>query len=84
MMRFTIHGLHVDTNSLNKVKEMLKAGHKVVLMPIYKSFADMFIYLYVHHHFGLPIPFIIGNSEDAPSKSFERFLKAIGYVYCDR
>ena len=47
-MRHAVQGLHVDERSLDKVKQLLQTNHRVVLMPIYKSFADAFVYIYVH------------------------------------
>jgi len=46
-MRHAIQGLFIDTQSVKMVKELISQNHKVILMPLYKSFADFFIYLYV-------------------------------------
>jgi hypothetical protein len=54
-------------------------------MPIYKSFADAFIYLYVHHHYKMDMPFMFGNYEDTPRiKLFEKWLTMAGYIYSRR
>lgn len=54
-------------------------------MPIYKSMADAFIYIYIHNHFNLEAPFIFGNKEDTPPiKLFEKWLKSAGYIYSRR
>lgn len=54
-------------------------------MPIYKSFADSFVYIYIHNHFNLETPFLFGNKEDTPDiKVFERWLKTAGYIYSRR
>lgn len=46
--RHALRGLYVETASLGKnVKEQLDAGSRVVLMPIYRSWADFFIISYV-------------------------------------
>ena len=42
-MRTAVQGLWVDQKSLDKVKALLAAGMHVVLMPLYKSFADSFV-----------------------------------------
>ena len=47
IMRRAIQGLFVDTNSVKMLKGLIDANHKVILMPIYKSFADFFVHLYV-------------------------------------
>lgn len=45
-------------------------------MPIYKSFADFFIYAYINNHFNVEMPFVFGNIEDVPNiKFFEKWLK---------
>lgn len=66
IMGNALQGLHVDTNSITKLQNLLKEGKRIVLMPVYRSFADMFIFVFVHHHFGLPMPFMVGSNEDAP------------------
>jgi len=60
-MRNSMKGLNVETNSMKPVRQLLSDGHRVVLMPIYKSMADAFIYIYIHNHFNLEAPFIFGN-----------------------
>jgi hypothetical protein len=52
--------------SLQPVKQLLADGCKVILMPIYKSMADAFIYIYIHNYYNLDAPFIYGNEEDTP------------------
>lgn len=41
-------------------------GKRVVIMPIYKSFADFFIHTYIFHNYNLDIPFTYGHREDTP------------------
>jgi glycerol-3-phosphate O-acyltransferase len=84
-MRIAIQGLHVDERSITRVKQLLSDGHRVVLMPIYKSFADAFIYIYIHNYFNLETPFLLGNYEDTPNiKFFTMWLKRSGYIYSRR
>lgn len=46
--RHTIRGLFVEVNSLvQNVKEPLGAGKTIILMPIYRSWADFFILTYI-------------------------------------
>jgi hypothetical protein len=50
-------------------------------MPIYKSFADPFLMVFIHNHFNLETPFLFGNMEDTPDdKLYQSWLKSIGYV----
>lgn len=39
------------------VKTLLKEGRNVVLIPIFKSFADPFILNFIHTHFKFEVPF---------------------------
>ena len=47
-MRKAIQGLNVDMNGLKMVKEKISQGHKVILMPLYKSFLDYFVLTYIN------------------------------------
>ena len=47
-MRKAIQGLYVDQKGLNMVKEKISQGHKVILMPLYKSFLDYFVLNYIN------------------------------------
>ena len=67
------------------LKKCLNDGRKVVLMPIYKSFADAFINIYIHMRYNIEAPFIFGNKEDTPDISlFEKWLRTAGYIYSRR
>lgn len=48
------------------VKELINTKHKVIIMPLYKSFADYFIHLYVARTQGIESGFSFGNFEDTP------------------
>jgi glycerol-3-phosphate O-acyltransferase len=46
-MRHMIRGLFVETESITKnVKEQIDQGYHVILMPIYRSWADFFLLSY--------------------------------------
>ena len=61
-LRNAVRGLFVEQQSLQKnVKDQLAAGYHVVLMPIYKTWADFFILSYVQIMQGLEVPFTFGN-----------------------
>jgi hypothetical protein len=66
IMRKVSSGLFVDDKSLMKVKSLINENNKVVLLPIYKSYADFFIHTYIFHHYELGIPFTFGNLNDIP------------------
>lgn len=75
--RHLIRGLFVEQNSIfANVKQQLEAGNHVVLMPIYRSWADFFVLSYVQVLQGLEMPFTVGNSEDTPRiQLFDAWLK---------
>ena len=79
-MRHAMQGLYVDSDSVKMVKGLLSSGKKVVLMPIYKSFADVFINMFLHHHFEIEAPFMFGNKEDMVVNGFSKWLKDAGYI----
>ena len=75
----------MDQNSLKKVKGLLESGMHVVLMPIFKSFADSYIHIYINHYFELEMPFMFGNFEDTPRiPIIEAWLKKAGYIFSRR
>jgi hypothetical protein len=85
-MRHAVQGLHVGECSMDRhLKGCLNNGKKVILMPIYKSFADAIIFVYIHFRYNIETPFIIGNKEDTPDvKLFTKWLKMAGYIYSRR
>lgn len=67
------------------LKSCLNDNKKVILMPIFKSFADAFIFVYVHFRYNIEAPFIFGNQEDTPDvKLFTKWLKTAGYIFSRR
>jgi hypothetical protein len=47
LLRVSLEGLFVDNKSLGRVKDLISDGSRVVLLPIYKSYADFFIQTYI-------------------------------------
>ena len=78
-MRKSIQGLHVDEHSLAKVRALADQGKRVILMPIFKSFADAFILGYIHNYFEMELPFMFGHLEDTPHiKLMEKWVRSVG------
>ena len=46
-MRRNIQGLFVDDRSVRMVKDLIAQNHKVILMPLYRSYIDFFVQMYV-------------------------------------
>lgn len=80
-MRRAIQGLYVDTASIKMVKELIASNHKVILMPLYKSFCDFFVHLYVMITEKIKLGFTFGNFEDTPRiKFFDTLIRSCGYI----
>ena len=63
----------------------MQSGERVVLMPVYRSFADLPVLLYSLFVNKIEIPFTIGNAEDMPhAKIVEYLLNRIGYLATKR
>lgn len=67
------------------VKELIKADQKVIIMPLYKSFTDYFVHMYVARTQGIESGFAFGNFEDTPdNKVFGTLLRSCGYIFSRR
>lgn len=85
VMRNGFNGIFVEMESLKKVKQMLSNSQRVVLMPLYKSYADFFILTMVHYLQGIQQGFTFGCYEDTPRiKIFDSWLRSAGYVFSKR
>lgn len=84
-MRVGMQGLYVQEESLMRIKRLANSGARVVLVPIYKSFADFFIQAYLNNKYELDTPFTFGNMEDTPRiKLFDKWLRNTGYMIAVR
>ena len=86
-MNHLVEGLHIDNKSLENIKSITYNDRKVrvVLMPIYKSYADVLIIHYLNYLFDLELGFTFGNYEDSPKIGFvDRLLKRIGTILIRR
>ena len=85
VFRQVYEGVYVDHPGVKRVKNLLAAGKKVVLLPAYKSYSDYFLLLYVLYINEIQIPFSIGNFEDNPEQNFwNKVLARIGYILARR
>lgn len=84
-MRQKIQGIFVDIASIKMVKDLISANHKVIIMPLYKSFADFFVQTYVARTQGIEAGFTFGNFEDTPRiKILDALLRQCGYIFSRR
>lgn len=85
LMRRGIQGLYIDTQSVKMVKNLISQNHKVIFMPLYKSFADFFILMYVNCTQRIKLGFTLGNYEDTPRiRLIDAWLKSCGYIFSRR
>jgi len=76
-----VEGLHIQTESLLRIKEMTKNNRKIriVFMPVYKSYSDPLILHFLHYYYDMELGFTFGNYEDSPKIGWiDRLLKRIG------
>ena len=80
-----MQGLWVDTQSVKMVKELVSQNHKVILMPMYKSYTDFFVQNYVNCTQRIPTGFTFGNFEDTPRITvIDTWLRSLGYIFSRR
>lgn len=81
LARLGLSGLNVEENSMKRVKDLISENNHVVLMPIYKSYADFFLLSYVLYHYGIELPFTFGNLGDMPPGTlFSKWMGDAGYI----
>ena len=84
-MRSGIEGLNVDMNSVAMVKDLIKRNNKIVIMPLYKSFADFFVQMYVQYTLHLYGGYTFGNFDDTPRIGLmDSWLRHCGYIFSRR
>ena len=84
-LRRFAEGLWVEMKSVQMVKELISQNHKVIIMPMYKSFADFFVLSQVSHKFKIFSKYTFGNLEDTPRITvLDKWLKASGYIFSRR
>jgi len=84
-MRVNIQGLWVDTQSVKMVKELISQNHKVVFIPLYKSYLDFFVQMFVTCSQKIKLGFTFGNYEDTPRISvIDKWLTSCGYIFSRR
>jgi glycerol-3-phosphate O-acyltransferase len=78
-------GIYVQQSGVDTIKKLIAANERVILLPVYKSFADLPILLYTLFVNKIEIPFTIGNLEDTPRVPlFDSLLKRLGYILTKR
>jgi len=69
----------------NNLKQLLKQDNYVILIPIYRSWADFFLLSYVQVLQGLEMTFTLGHLEDNPQITlFDAWLNSTGYIKARR
>ena len=66
---------------LNQVKKHIEKGQKVIFLPLYKTFIDFFVMVYVNQTQGIPNGFTFGNHDDIPKiLIMKEILRRTGYI----
>lgn len=79
------NGIYLQQQGFDTIKKLMNAGERVVLLPIYKSFADWPVLLYSLFVNKIEIPFTVGNAEDIPQATMVKgMLNNIGYLKTKR
>lgn len=76
-------GIFVDKKGVSNIKELVNSSKKtrIVLLPLFKSYADALIMHYLQYLNELELGFTFGNYEDTPnSYVIERILRNVGYI----
>lgn len=85
LFRKLCQGLFVEQSGIETVKKLMNMNERVVLLPQYRSFADLFIMLYTLSKHNIQLPYSVGNKEDTPRVTFiDVLLKRIGYIHARR
>ena len=77
-----LDGLHVDLKGLQNIKEMTERDRKtkLVLMPMFKSYSDLFILHFCNYISDIEMGFSFGYYNDSPKvKMIERLARRVGY-----
>jgi len=81
------NGLYVHKESLEATKALINANRKnrVILMPIYKSYADAFILHCVNYMNDIEHGFTFSNYEDTPRLNFNGpLIRSVGAILIRR
>jgi glycerol-3-phosphate O-acyltransferase len=81
-----LEGIYVDRPGLRRVQELCKGRKtRIILLPMFKSFADPLVLLYVNYFFNMELGFSFGNYEDSPKIHFvEALFRRIGHFLIKR
>jgi len=85
VLRNIVEGIWVNQSRIDNLKKLIKDGEHVILIPTYKSFADLFILQYIFLQNQIQLPFTMGNFEDTPRVYLiDKILKKMGYIFTKR
>ena len=78
-------GIFVQQSGVDAIKKLIAANERVILLPVYKSFADFPVLLYTLFVNRIEIPFTFGNLEDIPKAPLiKSLLTRLGYILTRR
>ena len=81
-----IYGLHIDTESLERVKRMSEnRKNRVIFLPLFKSFGDPILMHYINYIADMELGYSFGVQEDSPKINFiDQLLRKVGCFLIQR
>ena len=81
-----LEGLYVNAKGVQTVKKLCQNRKtRVVLVPMYKSFADPLLMYYIQYLNDIELGFTFGNYEDSPKiQAISTILKNMGHLLIQR
>lgn len=67
------------------VKDLISRNNKVILLPLYKSYLDFFVQMFVYCTQKIKLGYTFGNFEDTPRIGMvDKWLINCGYIFSRR
>ena len=81
IFRSGIQSLFVDMSGVSRINKLVAEGKRVILLPMYQSYADFFVLFYVQNKVGLPQNFCLAGIDDIPKiKLFKTWVRNCGCI----
>ena len=79
------NGVFIQQSGINRIKDLIRKKERVVLIPYFRTYTDIFVLYYALFVHQIPIPFTFGNLEDTPRNTiFDNLIKRVGYILTRR
>jgi len=79
--RNAFEGIHVKSDSIKRIKDLLQRKESVVFVPIHRSFLDLVLIMYTLYVNKIDVPFSFGSIGDVPTVAFiDKLLANSGFI----